>query len=287
MASPAGETLGLDLRCISCGYNLRGLTAEGVCPECAHPIARSITARSLCGPAELRRAVRSAQIMLVAIAISIVSGALPQGRPIVPIGMSLSLAVECIAWATTFAALVLALRAWPAGRVQRRIERTLLVFVCLPAIAAIIPRDWMSADVFVIKSVVIAIPAVCASAALTFSYYSRFARIAHAMGNRTFAGEAWITTWAVLSSFILPSLCDTASLLGLGGWTTLIPPGMRPVTAPHSSVIRMVMHIYDQGILILLVRIYELLPLLVAMVLGTYVLIRSRNVFNPAGSSAH
>ncbi len=31
-----------DLKCIGCGYNLRGLTPEKVCPECATPIRQSL-----------------------------------------------------------------------------------------------------------------------------------------------------------------------------------------------------------------------------------------------------
>ncbi len=32
----------IDAHCVSCGYNLRTLPAEAVCPECAHPVANSI-----------------------------------------------------------------------------------------------------------------------------------------------------------------------------------------------------------------------------------------------------
>src|SRR4051794_20030737 len=31
-----------DVPCLKCGYNLRGLAASGLCPECAEPIARSL-----------------------------------------------------------------------------------------------------------------------------------------------------------------------------------------------------------------------------------------------------
>lgn len=32
-----------DILCLGCRYNLRGLAAEGVCPECGLPIARSLS----------------------------------------------------------------------------------------------------------------------------------------------------------------------------------------------------------------------------------------------------
>ncbi len=37
-----GQPLTEDLKCARCGYNLRGLTLDKLCPECATPIARSI-----------------------------------------------------------------------------------------------------------------------------------------------------------------------------------------------------------------------------------------------------
>lgn len=45
MAIPAMDNagmIGFDLACINCGYNLRGLRGDGVCPECANPIGQSL-----------------------------------------------------------------------------------------------------------------------------------------------------------------------------------------------------------------------------------------------------
>ena len=39
---PPGQPLTEDLKCTRCGYNLRGLTLDKLCPECATPIARSV-----------------------------------------------------------------------------------------------------------------------------------------------------------------------------------------------------------------------------------------------------
>jgi hypothetical protein len=36
-----------DVACVQCGYNLRGLPAAGLCPECAHGIAESLVAPDL------------------------------------------------------------------------------------------------------------------------------------------------------------------------------------------------------------------------------------------------
>lgn len=43
VATPIDE----DTACARCGYNLRGLRADGLCPECATPIARSLQAKRL------------------------------------------------------------------------------------------------------------------------------------------------------------------------------------------------------------------------------------------------
>jgi hypothetical protein len=52
---PAGP-LDIDLHCLHCGYNLRGLPGDPVrCPECFHENAR---ADLLCPPAEVQRRVR-------------------------------------------------------------------------------------------------------------------------------------------------------------------------------------------------------------------------------------
>ena len=36
-----------ELRCVGCGYDLRGLESQGVCPECATPIERSVAGNLL------------------------------------------------------------------------------------------------------------------------------------------------------------------------------------------------------------------------------------------------
>lgn len=40
--APAAAAIGMDTPCIHCGYNLRGLTADGMCPECGKLIGDSL-----------------------------------------------------------------------------------------------------------------------------------------------------------------------------------------------------------------------------------------------------
>lgn len=46
--SDVGPTLETDLACLRCGYNLRGLTTAGACPECGLQIERTLHGRYLC-----------------------------------------------------------------------------------------------------------------------------------------------------------------------------------------------------------------------------------------------
>jgi hypothetical protein len=42
----AWRAIDRDTWCRSCGYNLRGLSRRGKCPECAHPVAKSLEVQS-------------------------------------------------------------------------------------------------------------------------------------------------------------------------------------------------------------------------------------------------
>jgi hypothetical protein len=58
-----------DVPCAHCGYNVRTLPADGVCPECAHPVAWSLRGSGLCyvPSAWLRRVNRGVLILLCAL----------------------------------------------------------------------------------------------------------------------------------------------------------------------------------------------------------------------------
>lgn len=79
----ADGTIGQDVACVHCGYNLRGLTADGRCPECNSPVGRSIHGNLLAfadpawlGTLQLGVRVKlwNILIMLAAAAIAIVLG---------------------------------------------------------------------------------------------------------------------------------------------------------------------------------------------------------------------
>lgn len=71
--APAGDNSGLvgdDRPCVSCGYNVRGLPADGACPECGTPIPASLHGRLLryASPGYLAMLHRGAVVVETAIA---------------------------------------------------------------------------------------------------------------------------------------------------------------------------------------------------------------------------
>lgn len=70
------ETIEVDTACLHCGYNLRGLRADGRCPECGSPIGRSVLGNYLrCSDVSwLQTIARGTTIKLWGIGLSIALG---------------------------------------------------------------------------------------------------------------------------------------------------------------------------------------------------------------------
>ena len=66
--------LTIDLPCIQCGYNLRGLDPESTCPECGASISDSLRRGllALADPGWLRRIRLGMSLMLTALAVIVV-----------------------------------------------------------------------------------------------------------------------------------------------------------------------------------------------------------------------
>lgn len=69
----ADGRVAIDAPCINCGYNLRTLAADAVCPECAHPVQLSIRGNFLCfSPTPwVRRLARGVMLVLIAVGAAI------------------------------------------------------------------------------------------------------------------------------------------------------------------------------------------------------------------------
>jgi hypothetical protein len=70
------EDIQVDTSCLHCGYNLRGLRVDGLCPECGSPIGRSVLGNYLRYSEVdwLQTIGRGATLKLWAIGLSIVLG---------------------------------------------------------------------------------------------------------------------------------------------------------------------------------------------------------------------
>src|SRR5262245_52264499 len=63
VATTAPALITTDLPCMRCGYNLRTLGTDALCPECATPVAQSIELHSKSGQYNLRRLAMGAALL--------------------------------------------------------------------------------------------------------------------------------------------------------------------------------------------------------------------------------
>ncbi|MCG3125283.1 MAG: hypothetical protein CHACPFDD_00100 [Phycisphaerae bacterium] len=72
----ADGSINQDITCKKCGYNLRGLRENGLCPECATPVGRSVTGDLLrfADPAWVGRVAFGLNLIVLGIVITILLG---------------------------------------------------------------------------------------------------------------------------------------------------------------------------------------------------------------------
>ena len=99
-----------DLPCVNCGYNLRTLSATGICPECAAPVAQSTRGHYLylAPPRWVRKLAIGALLLIIAVACAIarsilafVAGLITSVFIALP-GYAEGTLLVCLALATTF-----------------------------------------------------------------------------------------------------------------------------------------------------------------------------------------
>lgn len=84
-AEPPPPPVLRDVACVGCGYNLRGLSTAGQCPECALPVANSLRGRLLrhANPRYVRRLATGAALLACSWLIIVAIGIAP--RILVPL----------------------------------------------------------------------------------------------------------------------------------------------------------------------------------------------------------
>lgn len=65
----------IDVQCLRCGYNLRGLRGDGLCPECAAPVGRSTQGDFLrfADPGWVRRLARGSRLVVAGITTVVIA----------------------------------------------------------------------------------------------------------------------------------------------------------------------------------------------------------------------
>ncbi len=89
----ANGRIDIDLKCVSCGYNIRGLLRDGVCPECGTATARSCGSNHLqfSRPEWVEQLASGMNWIVAAIVIAVLGGLATQAAP--PTGPYLAIVI--------------------------------------------------------------------------------------------------------------------------------------------------------------------------------------------------
>jgi hypothetical protein len=149
-----------DVPCLNCGYNLRGLTRDGACPECGTPVQRSLQGNLFIfsAPEYLRALVMGLVCILVAVlarigvmavgipAAIIIAATNPQWTGMVEVGMSMAAmpvsALSLYGW-WLFSAPDPAILGMERGDAPRRIIRITVVVVACTTVVEL-AGQWMA-----------------------------------------------------------------------------------------------------------------------------------------------
>ena len=135
-----------DLRCASCGYNLRTLAVAGRCPECGQPVAMSLTSQPFRfgNPSTPKRVRNGLAVFIVGVLFSTILTlvyvaelrlmyVLPENL----LRMTVPATAHAIAWIPVLMTIGLILATWPFGRRGDRFVWPLGVAVAVLAVLGI------------------------------------------------------------------------------------------------------------------------------------------------------
>ncbi len=236
-AAASNETITVDVQCIRCGYNLRGLTPEKVCPECGTPVGRSVHGNLLryADPHWLGKLRLGAALMLWNILVGILlffgAGALMTwGFPPIIDTVASSIAAA-LAWWAIF--LVTA----QEPRISRTEDTvTLRRFVRFFATANFMGFLVAGFGPYLGGGVVVLIAGVIlqlANIIASFGQFVYFRRFARRMPNKKLAGSTTAVMWGFVVSLAAVSIAGTIGVLTGsftlgGGVVTTAPVSTQP-----------------------------------------------------------
>lgn len=210
--APAADVLQADMPCMTCGYNLRTQSANGVCPECGTTIRDTLNFPHLkrSPPRWLTSLVDSTTVLLLTLPLLTAACFVSRSRDDV-----IGAVPVAAAWGLCWFAFWLLTRPEPGATVSRR-ERArawaLRAFVTGPCLAFAVPRfgdmyNWRYAypRLFAVGDLgLLVAPALLACALpATFLYYDHLRRAARRLPSRALAWQAAILRWALPLTMLL------------------------------------------------------------------------------------
>jgi hypothetical protein len=237
--------IAIDLPCLQCGYNLRGLDPAGRCPECGADIALSTRGDLLrfANPDWLRRVKLGADLMLATILLSLVLG----------LGVACLSAVLASATAGIFsifmalaaggcqlAAVFLITTQEPRiSLTERQItwRRVLRALAVISLVATAVTAADIAQHIPILLQVIWSVLAL-ATPFIIFGYFAYAETFAVRIPNPKLARSTRIVKWGLSAILAFQGVGTIVALLILGT-TTVGPTGgptmFRPVPAPATS----------------------------------------------------
>lgn len=261
-----------DRYCIQCGYNLRGLTQEGACPECGTLVQHSFQDESLefASPAWLAHIERGLFILqlslgailaypLAAIVVMFIEGVIRRSEDLYFANMMLNSApaVVTIAAILGFIGILFASASDPSQATQesrfsdRRLMRTTALVLAAGVLSAILSQRlrWVGFIRSPMLSTAMGIAGTCLFGCLGLSFSHWLWRL-HMRARTSAVG------WAELSTLLVAafSICATCYAVALGIVRFLGYNELLSSTVVGLAILVLVLGLCALGLLVLLIR---------------------------------